>query len=166
MVLSQLTSCFVAVHDRHLDIHQNNIEGTVGLLCCHGESTATCPFSPSETSAGLFEVHGQSMRMSRPSSTSKIRQFSLLPVCSVSRFAPFSESRSRTPPTKRRGCPLNLQPGKQAKLPAKSRTAQEGLRQSQGELIKCCGRPSSVLNGRGWSRPPFIVRPTRDQPPD
>ncbi len=33
----QLPSCFVAVHDRHLDIHQNDIEGPVSLLCRQGK---------------------------------------------------------------------------------------------------------------------------------
>ena len=33
----QLPSCFVAVHDRHLDVHQNDIEGTASLLCCQGK---------------------------------------------------------------------------------------------------------------------------------
>ncbi len=33
----------MAIHDRHLDVHQNNVETTFSLLCCRGKSDGNVP---------------------------------------------------------------------------------------------------------------------------
>ena len=133
----QLPSCFVAVHDRHLDVHQNDIEGTVSLLCCQGKIDGNLSIFCHRNVGSSFSKYMDDQRwLSRPSSTSRIRQFSLLPMLVQIASLLSSESQSGIA---YRASKLPVELENQANKGhgvAKSRAAQEKLGRNQGGLIK------------------------------